>query len=486
VSDHLRKGRSFGDSDVRTSGFYRRNPRSGVQLTENLVPRLPQNGDAERSILGAILLDNNAINAVIEKLKPEDFFHDHHRCIYQQMIALGETQQAIDLVTLTEQLQRSGELESVGGAAYVSQLMDGVPHITNVEHYARIVKEKSLLRGLIHAASAIQQQAFDGEEDHGVILARAAETISRIHVVDQRQSVEIYTAPQLATFAPEPVEYVVYPFAARGMVALLDGAAKAAGKTTLVLTAIGASFREDTFLNWATRRTPVLFVSEENPRTLRMAIERAGLLGMQDLHILPASLSGLPWQELAGQIERQCAELGIGWLVVDTFYAVAGLGGEEENKAGAVDDAVAPIRRIAGKLDIAVTLNRHTRKSGGTIGESGRGSSALTGAADIICELKRVPGSFSAAQRQLEVTGRIEQNHLVMEMQGDRYIIVPDEGTEDSASEAKRLVEAISANPKASKRELEEQTGIGRNRLAKIAAKSGWLFGKSGWEQDAR
>src|SRR6202030_3657746 len=141
---------------------------------------LPHNVEAERSILGAILLDNTAINPAIEKLKPEDFFHDHHRRIYQQMIVLGETQQAIDLVTLTEQLQRSGELESVGGAAYISQLMDGVPHITNVEHYARIVKEKALLRGLIHATSAIQQQAIEAEDDADAILDRAESTIFQL------------------------------------------------------------------------------------------------------------------------------------------------------------------------------------------------------------------------------------------------------------------------------------------------------------------
>src|ERR1700693_2322300 len=141
---------------------------------------MPQNVEAERSILGAILLDNNAINPALEKLKPEDFFHDHHRRIYQQMIVLGETQQAIDLVTLTEQLQRSGELESVGGAAYVSQLMDGVPHITNVEHYARIVKEKALLRGLIHATSAIQQQALEAEDDADAILDRAESSIFQL------------------------------------------------------------------------------------------------------------------------------------------------------------------------------------------------------------------------------------------------------------------------------------------------------------------
>src|ERR1700693_1973631 len=141
---------------------------------------MPQNVEAERSILGAILLDNNAINPAIEKLKPEDCCHDHHRRICQQMIALGETQQAIDLVTLTEQLQRTGELEAVGGAAYVSQLMDGVPHITNVEHYARIVKEKSLLRGLIHATSAIQQQALEAEDDADAILDRAESSIFQL------------------------------------------------------------------------------------------------------------------------------------------------------------------------------------------------------------------------------------------------------------------------------------------------------------------
>ena len=151
-----------------------------VTPTTALERQLPQNTEAERSILGAILLDNNALNATLEKLKPEDFFHDHHRRIYQQMIVLGETQQAIDLVTLTDQLHRSGELESSGGPAYIAQLMDGVPHVTNVEHYARIVKEKSLLRGLIYATHAIQQQALEAEDDADAILDRAESQIFQL------------------------------------------------------------------------------------------------------------------------------------------------------------------------------------------------------------------------------------------------------------------------------------------------------------------
>src|SRR5580704_9829539 len=94
---------------------------------------LPQTVEAERSVLGAILLDNHALNTAIEKLKPEDFFLDQHRRIFQQMIDLGEAQQAIDLVTLCDQLTRKGELEASGGAAYVAQLMDGVPRVSHLE-----------------------------------------------------------------------------------------------------------------------------------------------------------------------------------------------------------------------------------------------------------------------------------------------------------------------------------------------------------------
>jgi replicative DNA helicase len=141
---------------------------------------LPHNLEAERSILGAVLLDNHVLNAAIEKLKPEDFFLDPHRRIFERMISLGETQQAIDLVTLTENLDRSGELEASGGPAYLAQLLDGVPHISNVDHYARIVKEKAVLRNLIHATDAIQQQALDAGEDADLILDRAESFIFQL------------------------------------------------------------------------------------------------------------------------------------------------------------------------------------------------------------------------------------------------------------------------------------------------------------------
>ena len=141
---------------------------------------LPHNLDAERSVLGAVLLDNHTLNLAIEKLKGEDFFLDQHRRIYERMIRLGEAQQAIDLVTLSDDLARSGELEAAGGAAYLAALVDGVPRVSNVEHYARIVREKAILRNLIHAAGAIEQQALSGEEDADEVLDRAESLIFQL------------------------------------------------------------------------------------------------------------------------------------------------------------------------------------------------------------------------------------------------------------------------------------------------------------------
>jgi replicative DNA helicase len=141
---------------------------------------LPHNLEAERSILGAVLLDNHSLNAAVEKLRSEDFFLPQHRQIFQRMIQLAEHQQAIDVVTLMDDLARRGELESAGGVAYLSQLADGLPRATNVEHYARIVKEKSVLRNLAFSAAAIQEQALAGGDDADVILDRAESTIFQI------------------------------------------------------------------------------------------------------------------------------------------------------------------------------------------------------------------------------------------------------------------------------------------------------------------
>ena len=127
-----------------------------------IAPPLPQNLDAERAILGAVLLDNSALNDAVETLCSENFFLDQHRRIFAQMITLSENQQAIDLVILTDALHRSGELDAAGGAPYLASLADGLPRVSNVSHYARIVKEKSVLRSLMSRGERVRELAFNG------------------------------------------------------------------------------------------------------------------------------------------------------------------------------------------------------------------------------------------------------------------------------------------------------------------------------------
>src|SRR5262245_50183821 len=120
------------------------NPQSSVgDMT--LERPLPQNLEAERAVLGAILLDNGLCNQAVELLKRDDFFLDSHRRIFERMIVLSETARAIDMITLKEELTRAGDLEFVGGMAYVASLLDGAVRTSNIEQYAKIIKGKSVL-----------------------------------------------------------------------------------------------------------------------------------------------------------------------------------------------------------------------------------------------------------------------------------------------------------------------------------------------------
>jgi len=132
-----------------------------LATTYETLSTLPTNVEAERSILGAIMLDNLAFNQAAEHLKPDDFSLDSHRRIYSRMVDLAESSRPIDIITLVEELDRHKELQSVGDAGYVSSLLDGVPDRPSIEHYVKIVRDKALLRGLIHTANTAIARAAE-------------------------------------------------------------------------------------------------------------------------------------------------------------------------------------------------------------------------------------------------------------------------------------------------------------------------------------
>jgi replicative DNA helicase len=151
--------------------------------TEISLQKLPpQNIEAEQMVLGAIMIENDAMNKVVELLSPEDFYKDAHRRIFKVMIDMFESGEAIDLITLPDALRGKVGLEAVGGASYLASLVSMVPTAANIKNHARIVREKSVLRRLIHSATDIVTQSYDDARTINIdeLLDRAEKSIFEI------------------------------------------------------------------------------------------------------------------------------------------------------------------------------------------------------------------------------------------------------------------------------------------------------------------
>ena len=153
---------------------------SAAQLDVVLDRPLPQSPDAERAVLGSILINNNAFYRVIGLVDTEDFFKDGHRSIFATMRALAEQSREIDLLTLKEELAKRSQLDQVGGSAYISSLIDGIPDVANVERYARIVREKSMLRRLVVMGNSVMRAALDPPNEPGEVINIAEKSLYEI------------------------------------------------------------------------------------------------------------------------------------------------------------------------------------------------------------------------------------------------------------------------------------------------------------------
>jgi replicative DNA helicase len=149
-----------------------------ADLSSHKLP--PQNIEAEQSVLGGILIENEAINKVIEILTPEDFYRDAHRKIFEALIILSERDEPADLITLTDELQKRKQLDSIGGASYLASLIDSVPTAANIEYYAKIVKEKAVVRNLISTSTEIITRSYEYLEDVESLLDEAEQEIFKI------------------------------------------------------------------------------------------------------------------------------------------------------------------------------------------------------------------------------------------------------------------------------------------------------------------
>ncbi|HLI34337.1 MAG TPA: replicative DNA helicase [Terriglobia bacterium] len=142
----------------------------------------PHNLEAERALLGSILLDNSSLNLALEVLKTGDFYSESHRVTFQKMVELSERGRPAELVTIAEELEKDGLLEKAGGTAYLASLIDGVPigSTASAAEYVRIVKEKSVLRGLINASHNIIARCLEAADDPETLLDLAQSQIFEI------------------------------------------------------------------------------------------------------------------------------------------------------------------------------------------------------------------------------------------------------------------------------------------------------------------
>jgi replicative DNA helicase len=149
-----------------------------TDLSSHKLP--PQNIEAEQSVLGGVLIENEAVHKVMEILTAEDFYRDAHRKIYDALMDLAERDEPADLITLTNELRKKEHLDSVGGASYVTSLIDSVVTAANIEYYAKIVKEKAILRKLIDTSTEIITHSYEDRSDVESLLDEAERAIFEI------------------------------------------------------------------------------------------------------------------------------------------------------------------------------------------------------------------------------------------------------------------------------------------------------------------
>lgn len=148
---------------------------------KSLVERVPpQNIEAEMAVLGSMLIEEEAINEVVEMIDEGAFYKSAHKKIFNSIIKLFSKNKAVDLITLTEELKNSNELDEIDGVSYLTMLANAVPTAANVKHYARIVREKSILRALINNSTHIVTKAYESEVNVDEVLDKAESLIFEI------------------------------------------------------------------------------------------------------------------------------------------------------------------------------------------------------------------------------------------------------------------------------------------------------------------
>jgi len=369
-----------------------------ASLEDTLRKVPPQNLDAEESVLGGVLFDTHALDRVIEVLSVEDFYRESHRKIFRAMLALSEKTEPIDLITLSDILKARGELQDIGGATYLAELADKVPSAANISHYARIVREKAVLRNLINVCNEITSRCYSGQEDIEPFLDEAERLIFDVSekrvrpaffkmgdlIMDTIKTVEqLFERKELVTGVPTGFLDLDRMTAGLQPSDLIIVAARPSmGKTAMVLNmaqyvALHANIAVAIFSLEMSKEQLVLRMLCSEARVDNAKV-RTGYLGERDFPRLamaagrlaeaPIYIDDTPAQnvlELRAKARRLKREANIGLVIIDYLQLMRGLSAQE-NRTQELSEISRSLKSLAKELNIPVIalsqLNRQVEQ----------------------------------------------------------------------------------------------------------------------------
>ena len=358
----------------------------------------PQNVDAEESVLGGILIDATALDRVIEVMGEADFYRESHRKIFRAMLGLSERGEPIDLITLNDSLRGRDELQAVGGATYLAELVDRVPSAANIATYARLVREKAVMRSLISVSNEISERCYDGQEDIETFLDEAERLIFDVSeqrvrpaftkvgdmIMDTIKTVEqLYERKELVTGVPtgfldldrmtaglQPADLIII------------GARPSMGKTSFALNiaqhvALHHQVAVGVYSLEMSRDQLVLRMLCSEAR-VDLSKVRTGYLGERDFPRLalaagrlaeaPIFIDDTPAHnvlEMRAKSRRLKREANVGLIVVDYLQLMRGLTAEE-NRNQELSEISRSLKALAKELNVPIValsqLNRQVEQ----------------------------------------------------------------------------------------------------------------------------
>lgn len=385
--------------DVRNQ----KGPEGGRHPMAGMDRLPPQNIEAEQFILGAVLLENEALAAAIEILTPDDFYKDAHKKIFIAMLDLYEKNEPIDLITLTEQLNKKEQLEEVGGASYLSALVSLVPTAANARYHSKIIKEKATLRNLISTATGIITMSYDAEHDINELLDLAETKIfnisekmvkqSYVHVRDVlKDTIEmvdkLYNKKELITGLPTgfiDLDEATTGFHPGDLIVI--GARPGMGKTAFCLNIVTHAAIEEkrpiaVFSLEMTKEQLVLrmicaeaevdskavrsgYHSKEDYRKL---VNAAGRLADAPIYIDDTFNSVL---DIRAKARRLKAEHGLAMIVIDYLQLMGGVGSHVAREQ-VISDISRSLKALAKDLSVPVVVISQLNRSCEMRGENKR------------------------------------------------------------------------------------------------------------------